>query len=284
MESIFSTIKHLSETNLKSNPFFSKLEYWLVSQPIIHNFSWKQGDNFGSSPFFVFSIIFCYLSLTFLLSRIPLPSTSPRLLRSVKVLHSLLLLSLSGLMALGCCLSVLFYAPTLYYIICLPIKTPPNGPLFFWAYVFYMSKIYEFLDTLLIILSNSKRRLTFLHVYHHATVVIMCYLSLHTSQSMFPAVIVTNASVHVIMYYYYMMCALGSRPSWKKRVTDCQIMQFYSSFGIIPVMFYYHLSGEGCSGIWACCFNAVFIITLLFLFLDFRVENYASNATKDKDT
>ncbi|KAJ8768002.1 hypothetical protein K2173_020942 [Erythroxylum novogranatense] len=284
MEFIFSTIKHWSENHLKSNPFFSKLEYLLVSQPIILNFSWKQGHNFGSSPFFVVSVVVSYLSLTFLLSRISLPFAGPHLLRPIKVLYNLLLISLSSVMALGCCLSILFHAPRLQYIICLPSNTSPDGPIFFWAYVFYLSKIYEFFDTVLIIWSNSMRRLTFLHLFHHAIAVIMCYISLNTSQSIFPALIITNASVHVIMYYYYMLCALGARPSWKRRVTECQIMQFVSGLVIIVVMLYYHFGGEGCSGIWGCCFDAAFIMILLVLFLNFYFKNYSSIKTKDKDT
>ncbi|CAN0906640.1 hypothetical protein LINGRAHAP2_LOCUS24372 [Linum grandiflorum] len=52
---------------------------------------------------------------------------------------------------------------------------------------------------------SRKRRLSFLHVYHHATVVVI---------------------------------------------------------------------GPGCSGIWGWCFDAVFIASLLFLFLDFHAKNY----------
>ncbi|KDO43464.1 hypothetical protein CISIN_1g0456431mg, partial [Citrus sinensis] len=93
-----------------------------------------------------------------------------------------------------------------------PPTISPSGPLFFHAYIFYLSKIHEFLDTLLIILSNSIQRLTFLHVYHHATVVVMCYLWLQTKQSLFPIALVTNASVHVIMYGYYLLCVMGLLP------------------------------------------------------------------------
>ncbi|CAN0906641.1 Putative elongation of fatty acids protein DDB_G0272012 [Linum grandiflorum] len=180
-------------------------------------------------------------------------------------------------MALGCSLSIVSHAPNVDHIVCFPQGTVPKGPLFFWAHVFYLSKIYEYVDTLLIILSTSmsrKRRLSFLHVYHHATVVVMCYISLHTAQSMYPAVLVTNSAVHVVMYLYYLMCSLGKRPKWKKLVTDCQIVQFYSSFGIMGWIFYYHFTGPGCSGIWGWCFDAVFIASLLFLFLDFHAKNY----------
>nr|POE89136.1 putative elongation of fatty acids protein [Quercus suber] len=119
-------------------------------------------------------------------------------------------------MAIGCTLSslTLTHPPNYDYIICFPPNTSPSGPLFFWAYIFYLSKILEFGDTLLIILTNSIQRLTFLHVYHHATVLIMCYLWLHTSQSLFPVALITNALVHLL-------CDFGSdvvSPLYRLRV------------------------------------------------------------------
>ncbi|KAG2703706.1 hypothetical protein I3843_06G141100 [Carya illinoinensis] len=257
--------------------FSSALQYWLVKHPIIFHFSWTQGQTLGSSPLFLTLTVLSYLFLTFLLSRLPLPPIRPSLFKSITAVHNLVLLVFSLIMALGCSVSTLSYAPHLLWVICLPPKTPPNGPIFFWAYMFYLSKILEFIDTLLIIVSNSTRRLTFLHVYHHAAVVIMCYIWLQTSQSMFPLVLVTNASVHVLMYAYYLCCVLGVRPRWKRLLTECQIAQFLSSFVVLGMMLYYHFTGSGCSGVWGWCFNTVFYSSLLALFLDFHAKNYANS-------
>ncbi|OMO92100.1 GNS1/SUR4 membrane protein [Corchorus olitorius] len=189
-------------------------------------------------------------------------------------------------MAVGCTLSIIIPNPSSFrHIICFPPNTLPTGPLFFWAYIFYLSKILEFVDTLLIILSKSKQRLTFLHVYHHATVLVMCYLWLTTRQSLFPIALVTNATVHVVMYFYYLLCAMGMRPKWKRLVTDCQIVQFVFSFAVSVLMLYYHFTGSGCSGIWGWCFNAVFNASLLALFVDFHGKSYAKRKASvvDKD-
>ncbi|GAB2227394.1 hypothetical protein Droror1_Dr00009214 [Drosera rotundifolia] len=124
---------------------------------------------------------------------------------------------------------------------------------------------------LLIILSGSLRRPSFLHVYHHATVVIMCYIWLETAQSLFPVALVTNATVHTVMYSYYLLSGIGIRPRWKRAVTDCQIAQFVFSFLVSGVMLWYHFGSEaGCSGFKGWCFNA----SLLYLFLDFHSKNY----------
>ncbi|KAJ4717053.1 elongation of fatty acids protein 3-like [Melia azedarach] len=249
---------------------------FLLNHPKILNFTWTQPQTVASSPHFLSLTILSYLSLTFLLSHYSF-SLPANILKPITALHNFTLLLLSLIMAVGCTLSIIFHHPPLpfHHIVCFPHNTPPTGPLFFWAYIFYLSKILEFVDTLLIILTNSIQRLTFLHVYHHATVVVMCYLWLQTSQSLFPIALVTNASVHVIMYYYYLLCAMGIRPKWKRLVTDCQIVQFVFSFVVSGLMLHYHFTTTGCSGISGWCFNAVFNASLLALFVDFHGKSYA---------
>ena len=45
-----------------------------------------------------------------------------------------------------------------------------------WAYIFYLTKYYEFLDTFFLVLKKSE--LTFLHVFHHSSVVLVCWFAL----------------------------------------------------------------------------------------------------------
>ncbi|CAL1385510.1 unnamed protein product [Linum trigynum] len=255
------------------------LSYWLVDHPQIHNFTWSPDETLASTPQFVATAVLSYLFLTLLLRRLPLPSLPPPLLKPLTAAHSLVLFLLSAVMSAGTLLSIFSPnspPPRLRRAVCFPPNTAPSGPLFFWAQIFYLSKYLEFGDTLLIILSKSNQRLTFLHVYHHATVVVMCYLWLSTSQSLFPVALVTNATVHVVMYWYYFCTALGSRPRWKRLVTDFQIVQFVFSFCISGLMLYYHFAGGGCSGMWGWCFNAVFNASLLALFVDFHGKSYAA--------
>ncbi|WCJ18265.1 GNS1/SUR4 membrane protein family [Euphorbia peplus] len=285
-EMVYQTIRHLVLNHLIKLPGFNLLPYWVVSHPKIHNFEWKQGQTPASSLLFLTLTVTSYLSITLFISRAASRSsftTNPRVLRMVSAFHNLFLLSLSLLMAAGSGLSIVTLLPTWDTAACFPMNTQPKGPLFFWAYVFYLSKILEFMDTVLIILgNNSKRRLSFLHLYHHSTVVVMCYISLNTSQSMFPGVLMINSLVHVIMYFYYFLCTVGLRPRWKKFVTDCQIWQFFSSFATMACIFYYHFTGNGCSGILGWCFDAVYIASLLVMFLDFHSKNYSKEDLKPK--
>lgn len=266
-----------------NNLIKSNLQYWLVEHPSILHFSWTEGQTPASTPLFLILALLSYLSLTLFLTRLPLSPINPALLKPISAFHNLNLLLLSLVMAVGCTLSILSSPNLLESILCFSPHTKPTGPLFFWAYIFYLSKMLEFLDTLFIILSGSIKRLSFLHVYHHATVLVMCYLWLHTSQSLFPVALVTNASVHVLMYGYYFLCAVGIRPKWKRAVTDCQIVQFLFSFALSGRMLYLHFSGSGCSGIRGWCFNAVFNASLLALFVDFHGKSYRNKmGQKDK--
>ncbi|XP_038684537.1 elongation of fatty acids protein 3-like [Tripterygium wilfordii] len=271
-----------AEIGPMSHPILSTLQYWLVSHPKILHFSWNPGQTTASTPLFLTLALLTYLSLTLLLPRIHLPSLDPHILKPITAVHSLTLFLLSFVMCLGCTLSIMTtHEPR--HTICFPHRTLPTGPLFFWAYIFYLSKILEFVDTLLIILAKSSRRLTFLHVYHHATVLVMSYFWLQTSQSLFPVGIVTNSLVHVFMYCYYLLSAMGVRPKWKRLVTDCQIVQFVFGFAISGLMLYYHFTGLGCSGMLGWGFSTVFGASLLLLFVDFHSKTYAKRRAGDKD-
>ncbi|KAL6521995.1 hypothetical protein OROMI_031872 [Orobanche minor] len=258
---------------------YSAVHYWLVDHPIISQYEWKPGQSPGASTLFLSTTVATYLSLTLLLHRFPiLPTLPSSALRLVAAAHNIVLCLLSIIMAVGCTLAVLHQTPpeNPTWAVCFPAgATRPRGPTFFWAHVFYFSKILEFVDTLLILLSGSRsRRLSFLHVYHHAVVVVICYTWLAAVPALFPVGLITNASVHVMMYAYYLLAALGFRPAWKRMVTDCQITQFLFGYLVSGLMLYFHFTGPGCSGVWVSCFSSLFTMSLLALFLNFHLKNY----------
>lgn len=94
--------------------------------------------------------------------------------------------------------------------------------------------------------------------------------------------VITNASVHVLMYAYYFLSAVGKRPWWKKLVTNVQILQFMFCFLCLGAVIYYHLTSEfGCSGIGVWFFTISFNVSLLALFLNFHFKTYANNVKKN---
>lgn len=105
-----------------------------------------------------------------------------------------------------------------------------NSNLIFWSWLFVWSKIFEFGDTAFIILR--KRKLSFLHWYHHAMTVICVF-------TYFPGMIAINrwtASmnffVHSIMYSYYTVRALHIRVPKPVAImiTSMQIAQMIIGF------------------------------------------------------
>ncbi|KAK8778168.1 hypothetical protein V5799_020493 [Amblyomma americanum] len=97
-----------------------------------------------------------------------------------------------------------------------------------WWYL--LVRIADFLDTFFFVARKKFSHITFLHVSHHAQVVLSGWLWLNFGSDGQPVFgICLNAFVHVIMYTYYFLAALG--PSlqrylwWKKYLTTIQIAQ-----------------------------------------------------------
>ena len=69
---------------------------------------------------------------------------------------------------------------------------------------YYISKMLEFVDTLLMVLRKKDGQVTFLHLYHHSTMFPLWWIGVSYvagGNSVIGAT--TNSVVHVIMYSYY---------------------------------------------------------------------------------
>eukprot|EP00238_Polyblepharides_amylifera_P000779 CAMPEP_0196571222 /NCGR_PEP_ID=MMETSP1081-20130531/1400_1 /TAXON_ID=36882 /ORGANISM="Pyramimonas amylifera, Strain CCMP720" /LENGTH=266 /DNA_ID=CAMNT_0041888067 /DNA_START=95 /DNA_END=895 /DNA_ORIENTATION=+ len=164
------------------------------------------------------------------------------------------------------------------FLVCLPMGFQPKGGVYFWSYVYYLSKFYEFLDTAILVLRG--KGLNFLHVFHHAFVILMAYLWLDAAQSLQTLGLLANTAIHVVMYLYYFLVSCGYKPAWKQLVTKSQIVQFLISFiSLIPFMSYHMSNLEGCSGVGALLFNAMFNFALIMLFGNFFKNAYSANGS-----
>lgn len=148
-----------------------------------------------------------------------------------------------------------------------------KGRLGWWMYVFYLSKYYELLDTVLMVLK--KRRLNFLHVYHHCIVIPLFYVYMTTGMVSQWILVVANSSVHVLMYYYYAMATIGVSVWWKKYITQAQIIQFIIDLTATwPYPLLYH-SAAGCSGsMRGWLFGQAVGVSFFKLFRDFYKASY----------
>eukprot|EP00923_Selenidium_pygospionis_P003564 GHVN01005629.1.p1 GENE.GHVN01005629.1~~GHVN01005629.1.p1 ORF type:complete len:322 (+),score=10.82 GHVN01005629.1:283-1248(+) len=104
-----------------------------------------------------------------------------------------------------------------------PAFTFGHGPAGLWIIFFVYSKYFELIDTAFIVLR--KKPLSFLHWYHHVTVLLYTWDAMIREQPCGIVFVSMNYAVHAIMYFYYYLTACGFRPRWGKIVTVLQISQ-----------------------------------------------------------
>lgn len=163
------------------------------------------------------------------------------------------------------------------WFFCEETSVRAEGPLFFWSYVYYLSKYYEMLDTALVLLQKSRVPHFGLQVYHHAAVVPMAWLWCQQRQSLQWGGLLFNTFVHVVMYQYYAWRVLGLPTPWKRWITKLQIVQFVTSFVLLCVTLRLYLAklalGGTCEGMPSLLYNCVFNATLLLQFVGVDKRN-----------
>jgi elongation of very long chain fatty acids protein 4 len=142
-----------------------------------------------------------------------------------------------------------------------------------WWY--YVSKCMEFMDTFFFIMRKKENQLSFLHIYHHSTMFCVWWAGTRfvPGGSVLTAVMV-NCFVHVLMYSYYALAALGPKVQrylwWKKYLTMIQLVQFLAgvTVGI-------HLIVSGCQFTrWMQYVFVCYALSFLLLFSDFYKNAY----------
>lgn len=142
----------------------------------------------------------------------------------------------------------------------------------FWIWVFFVSKALEFVDSWIRVFH--KKPLTVLHVWHHATVPIHLYLMLYAEWPPATFGFVFNAFVHITMYFYYGLVALGIRVWWKQLITVLQIGQFIFCLGItVSTVVQGSCPWNDRAGI-ALFSTFTFYLSYLVLFLNFYFRTY----------
>ncbi|TAQ83627.1 hypothetical protein B7494_g8048 [Chlorociboria aeruginascens] len=101
-----------------------------------------------------------------------------------------------------------------------------NEGLAFYGWLFYLSKFYEVLDTL-IILAKGKKSST-LQTYHHAGAMMCMWAGIRFMSPPIWMFVFVNSGIHTLMYTYYTLTAftVPIPQSLKRSLTTMQIMQF----------------------------------------------------------
>ena len=153
------------------------------------------------------------------------------------------------------------------------------------CYLYYINKYVEFADTFFFIAHKKFRNVNRLQLIHHAIMPIYGFLLCRwlpggheTFGGMF------NCFVHVIMYSYYFLAAMGPQMQpylwWKKYLTTFQMIQFVCIFvksmilvtGVASCGFPWQFSG----------LMSLLMLVFLFLFAEFYVQNYTAKKSATK--
>lgn len=138
----------------------------------------------------------------------------------------------------------------------------------YWGFLFYLSKYWELVDTVLLIWKG--RQPSFLQVYHHAMTILCAYMLQASHANAMFLFVGLNATVHTVMYGYYALCVLGWKFRGKFLITMMQIIQFCIGIGLAMPMFFMRngdCSNEGQKiAVGGTVAHAVFLIKLFLLF------------------
>lgn len=264
------------------------------SMAFYQDFSWAVAPM--SSIGFAGGAVVAYLtSVCVLMAHMGARSEAYQVPDKLVAAHNIFLSLASTVMFLGCLYEFTneyLRQKSLFWYFCDtvdPRETGSSGPLFFWSYVYYLSKFYELLDTMFVLLRKSRIPHFTLQVYHHAAVIPMCWLWLETRQSLQFFGLLFNTLVHIVMYYYYALQVLGIKNIWwKKYITKLQIVQFSVSFLCFIGSCYIVASPESCNGFhaktyYSIWYNVVFNATLLYAFVGVaKTNSRKANAAKGK--
>jgi len=152
-----------------------------------------------------------------------------------------------------------------------------------WWYFF--SKFIEFLDTFFFVVRKKNNQISFLHVYHHVSMLMFqwCLVKyVPGSVSYFGPLL--NCFIHALMYSYYMLSAFGPHMQkylwWKKYLTKMQMYQFVLIFFYCSNLMTHDMNEVGRFFAW---FNWFYMISLFWLFNHFYQTSYVEKKKLDSN-
>ncbi|PON36458.1 ELO family [Parasponia andersonii] len=272
-----------------------RIEYWLSEHPKIVGFRWSPTQSWGSTWCFVFGAISSYIAaavtLHLVLVALLRRRRRPVPLGPIPAVHSLLMSLVSAVIFVGILLSATaeirdtrwFWRRTrtttsLQWLLCFPIGTRPVGRVFFWSYVFYLSRFLQLLRTFLTVLRH--RRLSFFHLFNQSILILTSFLWLEFSQSFQVLAIMFTTLVYSVVYGYRFWVSVGLPGACFPLVVNSQVLLLGFNLICHVGVLLLHLLKGGCNGIGAWLCNSVLNAVILLLFLNFHIKKLHLTSSK----
>ncbi|KAL3833419.1 hypothetical protein ACJIZ3_008155 [Penstemon smallii] len=270
-----------------ASPSLHRLRYYLSEHPSIVGFRWSHTQSWGSTWSFLFTSISLYVSAAVILHafllllfrhRRPLP------LGPIPAAHSLSMALLSATIFAGTVLSTAAEirdtrwwwgrsrTTPFQWLLCFPLGTRPSGRVFFWSYIYYLSRFLHAFRTFITIIRY--RKLSFFKIFNHSILIFMSFLWLEFSQSFQVLAILLTTLLYSVVYGYRFWTAIGLPSACFPFVVNCQMVLLSCNLVCHIGVLLMHFIKGGCNGIGAWVFNSVLNGAILLLFLNFYVKMY----------
>ncbi|CAL4083502.1 unnamed protein product [Meganyctiphanes norvegica] len=152
------------------------------------------------------------------------------------------------------------------------------------GYWYFISKFVDFTDTFFMVVNKKYNQITPLHVIHHSVMAVNMYFGIRYMPGGHSTFLcVANSFVHVVMYFYYGLSAMGPRIRpylwWKRHLTKLQIVQFIAIIIHASQLTFTNCDVPSAVIRWVGGTTWLF----LYLFIDFYIKAYLKNKERKNE-
>ncbi|GLJ54858.1 hypothetical protein SUGI_1178100 [Cryptomeria japonica] len=268
----------------------ANLRYWFAQHPTISHFRWDH-NIWGSSIVFLAHSIFIYLFLVLFLNLVMKLRIKPLPLDRISAIYNSLMLVMSVIVLVGCLEATVEEIKEMKWLrrknsgvelmVCFPLGTRSAGRVFFWSYVFYLTKYYELLDTFIMILG--KKSVKFPQILSTTVPIFVCFFWLEFSQSLQILCILTNTVMNVILcsdFFIRGNRGLNCSPRRTNLAAYCRMVELGVAYSGSIWVVWLHMRKQGCNGMVGCLLNAFCSAILFLLFIRFQKQGQTKNQSR----
>jgi len=237
----------------------------------------------NGGPWKIMTISFSYWLFVRILGPSMMKNREPFDLRSLMLLHNSFLIGVNGV---GFFVALWITDMMKECWDCGPVD-PNSSDLkknltVYLGYIYFLTKIVDFGDTIFFVLRKRFHQATFLHVFHHGIMPVVGFIGLKFHPGGYSGFLpCINILIHAVMYSYYALACAGPEMRkylwWKKYITQIQMVQF--------VLVFFHamnaILNPSCQ--WPlvlAVLEALHAVLFFFLFYSFYRRAYGSKAVQ----